>query len=125
MAKDVPLGMEFMNWQNLPSLTQTLAGGKSPLLNTIGILLAGGDSSQPTVPEAAAPPPVPGFDGQAMGQGIAPPMGGTGQPGLQPNMGAPGMSPGNFLKAPTLPEIKPLGKEAPDYTKQVNSFWGV
>ena len=43
-------GQQFADWTNLSSLTETLKGGKSPLLNTLGILLAGGS------PEGVKPP---------------------------------------------------------------------
>lgn len=124
MAKDVPLGMEFMNWQNLPSLTQTLKGGNSPLLNTIGILMAGGSSPSAEVP-GAAPAPTPGYDAEAMGQGVAPPMGGTGQPGMQPRIGGPELSTGNFLKVPQLPGLPQLGQQPEDHTQKINDYWGV
>jgi len=53
MADNVPLGMEFMRWQNNPSLTETLAGNKSPLLKTLAILLADSGKQQT---EGEAPP---------------------------------------------------------------------
>lgn len=46
MATEAPLGMEFMRWSSAPSITETLAGGNSPLLKTLGLLLAGGSDGE-------------------------------------------------------------------------------
>lgn len=117
MADKTPLGMEFMNWQNLPSLTQTLAGGKSPLLNTIGLLLADGDKEEepsvgaPAIGTGVTPPQIPG------GVGIAP-VGGL---GIKP--------PAQFGGLPLLPSLSapqqiPAGQDL-DGDGVVDSFWGV
>lgn len=45
MAKDVPLGMEFMNWQNLPSLTESfakMAAGGAGSFNPLGYAIGYG-----------------------------------------------------------------------------------
>lgn len=115
MAKDVPLGMEFMNWQNVPSLTETIASGKSPLLKTLGILLA--DGEKPKTDYGIAPP--------AMGQGISP-GGGIGiDPNKSNNFGLQASSfPQTTLQAPKLPNI---GQQENDLNEdgQIYSFWGV
>lgn len=116
MADKTPLGMEFMNWQNLPSLTETIAGGKSPLLKTIGLLMAGGNESEES--NSVAP---------AIGTGIAKPQvpGGV---GIAPNMGGLGIKPpsqfGGLPPLPTLQTQSPAGQDL-DGDGIVDSFWGV
>ena len=117
MADNVPLGMEFMRWQNVPSITETIMGGKSPLLKTIGLMMAGGGEGG--APEGAAPPP-------AMGQGVS--VGGG--VGMAPNKPAGlGIAPGQF-NIPSLTFLQ-LGQPAQqqgvdtDGDGQVDSFWGI
>jgi hypothetical protein len=112
------LGTEFMSWQSLPSITQTLKGGQSPLLNLLGIALAGGGST----PESSD-------EGQAMGQGVsapvAPPI------GVNPNArSGTGIAPGSFqLPTLTLPQIGAATTPAQgadlDGDGLVDNFWGI
>jgi hypothetical protein len=110
MARDTPIGMEFMNWQNAPSLMDTISGKKSPLLNTMGILLAGnGDQS-----EGVSPP--------ALGQGVSPSTG----VGIAPKQPS-GLGIGsNQFKLPslTLPQIGQPGTDL-DGDGQIDTFWGL
>lgn len=72
MADNVPMGMEFMRWQNAPSLTEgiaNIASGKHPLLNALGILLA--DGKKPETEAGVAPPATPVAN--MTGIGIQPP----------------------------------------------------
>ena len=110
MARDIPIGMEFMNWQNVPSITETLAGGKSPLLKGLGILLAGNEDQS----EGVSPP--------ALGQGVSP-SNGVGIAPKQPS----GLGIGsNQFKLPslTLPQIGQPGTDL-DGDGQVDTFWGL
>ena len=127
---DMKPGTEFQNWQNLPSITETLAGGKSPLLNILGMLIAPGASGDA------------GSGGSAMGSGISVPevAGGIGikpptmdaapafggEPTLKPkNPIFGGISPYNVQPGLSLPQ---LGQANPLPTfndaSKVNSFWG-
>jgi len=110
------LGNEFMSWQSAPSIIQTLKGGNSPLLNLLGIALAGGGKS-----------PEPSIASQGMGQGVsvpvAPPV------GVNPKAGGVGIAPGSFqLPNLTLPQ---LGTAAPtqgadlDGDGVIDNFWGL
>jgi len=112
------LGNEFMSWQSAPSITQTLKGGQSPLLNLLGIALAGGGQA-PEQPIAAP----------AMGQGISAPV--APPVGINPN--APsgvGIAPGSFqipnLTLPQMgsPDMPAQGADI-DGDNQVDDFWGV
>ena len=114
MARDTPLGMEFMNWQNAPSLTEAIAGGKSPLLKGLGILLADGGQEKPV-----------GVPAPGLGQGVS----------LEGGVGvAPGKSSGlgisqNQFAIPnlTLPQIgQPSAQQGVDIDGdgQIDSFWG-
>lgn len=112
------LGNEFMSWQSLPSITQTLKGGNSPLLNLLGIALAGGGESPE--PPVAAP---------AMGQGISAPV--APPVGINPNASSGiGIAPGSF-KLPTLslPQIgvpsTPAQGQDLDGDGLVDNFWGL
>lgn len=121
MAAENPfanLGLEFMRWQNLPSITETIAGGKSPILKTLGILLAGsGQESQ----EPAAP---------GMGQGVAPPAvpGGVGMnPAARSGVG---IAPSQFqVPNLTLPQLGTAPSAQPgidvDGDGQIDNFWGL
>lgn len=121
MADKTPLGMEFVNWQNLPSLTETLAGGKSPLLKTIGLLMAGGDKEQE--PNVGAP---------AMGMGVSQPQipGGV---GIAPISNGLGIKPpaqfGGLPSLPTAPTLNtsqtPSAGQDLDGDGVIDSFWGV
>lgn len=116
MAKDTPLGMEFMNWQNAPSLTETIMGGKSPLLKGLGILLASGGSDESS-PAGAVPP--------ALGQGVS--MGGG--VGVAPGkLSGLGISQNQFaIPNLTLPQIgQPNAQQGidTDGDGQIDSFWG-
>ena len=111
------LGLDFMGWQNVPSITEALKGGKSPLLNLLGIAMAGGGQT-PEQPGAAP----------ALGQGIsapvAPPI------GINPNAGGLGISPGSFkLPNLTLPQIgmpsTPAQGQDLDGDGKVDNFWGL
>jgi hypothetical protein len=111
------LGNEFMSWQSAPSITQTLKGGNSPLLNLLGIALAGGGQ--------ASEPPV---ASQGMGQGVsapvAPPI------GVNPNASGVGIAPGSFqLPNLTLPQIgvatTPAQGADLDGDGLVDNFWGI
>ena len=111
------LGLDFMGWQNVPSITEALKGGKSPLLNLLGIAMAGG--GQATEQPNAAP---------ALGQGIsspiAPPI------GINPNAGGLGISPESFkLPNLTLPQIgspmMPTQNVDLDGDGKVDNFWGL
>ena len=112
------LGLEFMSWQNAPSITETLKGGKSPLLNLLGIALAGGGESPE--PSGAAP---------AMGQGISAPV----APPIGINPNAPsgvGIAPGSFkMPTLTLPQIgipsAPAQGQDLDGDGLVDNFWGL
>ena len=42
MAREVPLGMEFMNWQNVPSLTESFASMASGKFNPLGYAIGYG-----------------------------------------------------------------------------------
>jgi hypothetical protein len=111
------LGNEFMSWQSLPSITQTLKGGQSPLLNLLGIAMAGGDST-----------PQPTSTSGGMGQGISVPV----APPVGINQNAPsgvGIAPGSF-KMPnlTLPQIgttTPAQGADLDGDGLVDNFWGI
>ena len=110
------LGNEFMSWQSLPSITQTLKGNNSPLLNLLGIALAGGGQA----PEASVA-------SQGMGQGvsapIAPPV------GINPKASGVGIAPGSF-QMPNL-NLPQIGITAPaqgvdlDGDGLVDNFWGL
>jgi hypothetical protein len=111
------LGTEFMSWQSLPSITQTLKGNNSPLLNLLGIALAGGGST----PEASVA-------SQGMGQGvsmpIAPPI------GVNPRTSGVGIAPGSFqMPNLTLPQIgspmMPAQNVDLDGDGKVDNFWGL
>lgn len=114
MADNVPLGMEFMRWQSLPSVADAV--GKSKLLKGLGILLAGSGAQEET---PAAP----------LGQGVAPPTIG-GNIGLNPMKSSGiGIAPGQFqMPNLTLPQI---GQAMPqqgvdlDGDGQIDNFWGV
>jgi hypothetical protein len=115
------LGNEFISWQSAPSITQTLKGGQSPLLNLLGIALAGGGSA----PES----PAMGQEmGQGMGQGVsapvAPPI------GVNPSSSGVGIAPGSFqLPSLTLPQIGAATTPAQgadlDGDGLVDNFWGI
>lgn len=114
------MGMEFMNWQNAPSLTEALKKGNSPLLGTLGILMAGdGDKEELTI-EPSGVPPV-GEAGLRIPSAIAPPSG----MGLKANSAPPGLSAAPTL--PTLPTLPQLGQAGQDLNHDglVDSFWGV
>jgi hypothetical protein len=111
------LGLEFMNWQSVPSITEALKGGKSPLLNLLGIAFAGGE--KPSEPSGIS---------QGLGQGIsapiAPPI------GINPNAGGLGISPESFkLPNLTLPQIgspmMPAQNVDLDGDGKVDNFWGL
>ena len=108
MATTAP-GLEFQNWQNLPGLLETLAGKKSPILNTLGILMSGNNDSSTDVetPEGAINP---------SGYGLTPPQMGVSSIGLKaPAFGLPPVTPLPTLNTQTLPDY---------YHSQINSFWG-
>lgn len=126
MAADNPfanLGTEFMRWQNVPSLSESIAkiasGGGSPVLKTIGMLLAGGGSQGS---ESPAEP--------ALGQGIAPPFAPGGQ-GM--NMSKPsnvGIAPGQFqVSNLSMPKLGTAPTTGPgidvDGDGQIDNFWGI
>lgn len=119
MADKTPLGMEFMNWQNLPSITEKLKGGNSPLLNMLGIAAAGGGSEPSS--QAMAP--------EAMGQGVSPPSvpGGVGI-NMQ-NQNGLGIAPSQFsLPNLSLPQIGQQSAQPGidlDGDGVVDNFWGV
>lgn len=109
------LGTEFMSWQKAPSIMETLKGGKSPILNLLGLALGGmGMEGQ------SAPP---------LGQGIAPPAGP--QMGVNPvKPGGLGISSSQFnIPSLTLPQIGTPTSQAPgidiDGDGQVDNFWGL
>lgn len=111
------LGNEFMSWQSAPSITQTLKGGQSPLLNLLGIALAGGGQA-PEQPIAAP----------AMGQGISAPV--APPVGINPNASGVGIAPGSFqMPTLTLPQIGMPGIPAQgqdlDGDGLVDNFWGL
>jgi hypothetical protein len=111
------LGTEFMSWQSLPSITQTLKGGQSPLLNLLGIALAGGGST----PESPATAPA---IGQGISAPVAPPV------GINPNASGLGIAPGSFkLPNLTLPQIgmpsTPAQGQDLDGDGLVDNFWGI
>jgi hypothetical protein len=111
------LGNEFMSWQSLPSITQTLKGGQSPLLNLLGIALAGGGSS-----------PEPVSTSGAMGQGISAPV--APPVGINPNaLSGVGIAPGSFqMPNLTLPQIgttTPAQGADLDGDGLVDNFWGI
>ena len=120
MADNVPLGMEFMRWGNLPSITQTIMGGKNPLFNALGIALAG---SGEQAPEGGVPAP-------ALGQGISV-GGGVGVAPAKPS--GMGIAPSQFavpsLKLPQIgqPISQPAGQQGVDADGdgQIDSFWGL
>lgn len=127
---DMKPGTEFQNWQNLPSITETLAGGKSPLLNILGMLLAPGASGDtgsgaPALGSGISVPDVAG------GIGVKPPsMDGAptfgGAPGLKPkNPIFGGISPYSAQPALSLPQLGQV-TPAPTFNDglKVNSFWG-
>jgi hypothetical protein len=130
MATAIP-GTEFQNWQNLPSLTETLAGGKSPLLNILGLLMSPSEKEES---KAVAPMGSGvGVTDVAGGIGIKPPgvsnqsLGATGEPSLKPK--SPifnGISPYSVQPNFALPKI---GEQSPaqilNNSSQINSFWGV
>jgi len=108
MATTAP-GLEFHNWQNLPGLMETLAGGKSPLLKTIGLMMSG-DSSQPTAePEGSVNP---------SGYGITPPSMDASSIGIKaPQFGLPPL----LVTSLSTPKTQ----ATPDYYhSQINSYWG-
>lgn len=115
MADNTPLGMEFMRWQNLPSLSESIASGKSPLLKTLGILLAPNneEQSQPVKPL-----------GQGLGQtqtpggvGIAPTMSNQPNIGIQP----PSMY-GQLPQLPTLDALSTANTQE-SYDDQIKNYW--
>lgn len=111
------LGNEFMSWQSAPSITQTLKGGQSPLLNLLGIALAGGGQA-PEQPIAA--PPM----GQGISAPVAPPV------GINPNASGVGIAPGSFqMPTLTLPQIgvpnTPAQGQDLDGDGLVDNFWGL
>lgn len=130
MAADNPfanLGTEFMRWQSIPSLSESIAkiasGGGSPVLKTIGMLLAGGGSqgsetsAEPALGQGIAPPSVPGGQGMSMnkpsGIGIAPGQFQVSNLAM-PKLGTPA-TPTN----PTGPGIDVDGDG------QIDNFWGI
>lgn len=109
------LGNEFMSWQSAPSITQTLKGGQSPLLNLLGIALAGGGQA-PEQPGAAP----------ALGQGISAPV--APPVGINPNAGGIGIAPGSFkMPTLTLPQIGMPSTQGQDLDGDglVDNFWGL
>ena len=120
MADNVPLGMEFLRWGNVPSITQTLLSGNSPLLKTLGLALAGSGNEPP---EGAAPAP-------ALGQGVSV-GGGVGVAPAKPSK--MGIAPSQFvvpsLKLPQIgqPINQPTDQQGVDTDGdgQIDSFWGL
>ena len=116
MARDTPLGMEFMNWQNAPSLTETIMGGKSPLLKGLGILLANGGFGESS-PVGAVPP--------ALGQGVSMNSGVGVSPSKPSGLG---ISQNQFaIPNLTLPQVgQPTASQSidTDGDGQIDSFWG-
>jgi hypothetical protein len=123
MATESPfanLGLEFMRWQNVPSISETIIGGKSPILKTIGLLLGG--NGEKGSEEGGQP--------AGLGQGVAPPTvpGGV---GMNPN--APsgvGIPPSQFkLPGMTLPQLGTAPSAQPgvdvDGDGQIDNFWGI
>lgn len=123
MATESPfanLGLEFMRWQNAPSLMETMKGGKSPILNTLGILL-GGNKSGGSEEAVQAP---------GLGQGIAPPSvpGGVGMNAATPS--GIGIAPSQFQTPNlTLPQLGTAPSAQPgidvDGDGQIDNFWGI
>lgn len=115
MARDTPLGMEFMNWQNAPSLLETITSGKSPVLKTLGILLAGNGEQQSV-----------GVPAPSLGQGVS--LGGG--VGVAPNKtSSVGISQNQFaIPNLTLPQI---GQQTVspgidvDGDGEIDNFWGL
>ena len=111
------LGLDFMGWQNVPSITEALKGGKSPLLNLLGMAFAGGGQA-PEQPSA-----VPAL-GQGISAPVAPPI------GINPNSSGLGISPQSFkLPNLTLPQIgmpsTPAQGQDLDGDGKVDNFWGL
>jgi hypothetical protein len=117
MADNVPMGMEFMRWQNAPSLTETIASGNSPLFKTLGILLAQGKKDEePTV----GVPPV----AQGLSQTQVP--GGIGMAPVMPNQSSIGIQPPSLYgQLPQLPTLDALGTATPqtNYDDQIKNYW--
>lgn len=116
MADNVPLGMEFMRWQSLPSLTEAIASGNSPLLKTVGLLLAQGQDEQK---QPSAPPLSQGLSQTQVpnGVGIAP---------VAPNQSSVGIQPlSMFGQTPQLPTMDALGTATPqvNYDEQIKNYW--
>lgn len=92
MADNVPLGMEFMRWQSVPSLTGDMLGkaalglfaeksGLKDFLNQLG----GGSAPAEAVPPMSVPPNLQsdfGFGANPTGSGL----------GVNPNMARSGLS---------------------------------
>ena len=121
MADKTPLGMEFVNWQNLPSLTQTLAAGNSPIFKTFGLLMAGGDKSTesdvgvPAIGTGVSQQQVPG------GVGIAPNISGL---GIKPPSTFGGLPPLPTASIANTSQAPSAGQDL-DGDGVVDSFWGV
>jgi hypothetical protein len=117
MADNVPLGMEFMRWQSVPSLTQTIASGGNPLFKALGLLLADGQK------EGEAEQGVKPL-GQGLGQTQVP--GGVGVAPVMPNQSSVGIQPpAMFGQTPQLPTIDALGTAAiqANYDDGIKNFW--
>lgn len=114
------LGMNFVNWTSVPSLTETLASGSSPLLKGLGILLAGGDKKTEDQSDQSSP---------SLGQGIAPPSVSSGI-GVNPQKSGTGISPNQFqMSGLTLPKLGTPTTSSQgvdlDGDGQVDNFWGI
>lgn len=116
------LGLEFMKWQNVPSITETILGGKNPLLKAAGILLAGNGQEGS---ETATP-------NMGMGQGVAPPVANAPAGGVGINMNKSsgiGIAPGQFqIPSLSLPKIGTQTNQPGidvDGDGQIDNFWGI
>jgi|DEB19_MinimDraft_3_1074340.scaffolds.fasta_scaffold23784_2 hypothetical protein len=128
MADKVPLGMEFMRWQSVPSLTESLMSGKSPLLKIAGLLLADGEkkneydlAGENAIPDTGGGLSYkPGMSLQDTGAGIAPPTMSTQPTGI-------GLKPLPSLQQPTpnygILDNSQFGSLTFDLNKQIQDFW--
>ena len=111
MQQGNAFGNQYFDWASIPSFTEALAGGKSKVLNTLGLLLA--DSGKEEQPEAPMSYPL---------TGAVPPKQ-FGQGNVQmPQLGVPPVAqqPAMVAQQPSI-----TAQPTVDQTKANFKFWGI